>query len=102
MAETIISYINTGNTASCLNLPEINFKDFPHSHRLLHIHRNVPGVLAEINSIFARHRLNISHQYLHTNTKIGYLVTDINKQYDTVVLEELKKMEATIRFRVLY
>jgi len=102
MAETIISYINTGNTASCLNLPEINFKDFPHSHRLLHIHRNVPGVLAEINSIFARHRLNISHQYLHTNTKIGYLVTDINKQYDTVVLEELKKVEATIRFRVLY
>lgn len=102
MAEKVIAYINTGNTLSCLNLPEMDLKEFPHSHRLLHIHRNVPGVLAEINSTFARHRLNISHQHLSTNSSIGYLVTDINKQYDTHVLEELKKVAATIRFRVLY
>lgn len=80
----------------------MDLKEFPHSHRLLHIHRNVPGVLAEINSTFARHRLNISHQHLSTNAAIGYLVTDINKQYDAHVLEELKKVAATIRFRVLY
>ncbi|MBX7181178.1 MAG: HAD-IB family phosphatase [Bacteroidia bacterium] len=102
MAQKLISYINTGNSNSSLNLPEMDLKTFPHAHRLLHIHRNVPGVLAEINSTFARHRLNISQQYLSTNNLVGYLVTDINKQYDSHVLEELKKVAATIRFRVLY
>ncbi len=102
IAQSLIAYINTGNTSGCVNLPSLNLPEFPNSHRLLHIHRNVPGVLANINTIFSKHRINISHQHLSTNKQIGYLITDIDKKYNNDVLDELKKVPATVRFRVLY
>lgn len=98
----IIDFINTGNTSLCVNLPNIHIQKQNDTHRLLHLHKNVPGVLAQINSILAKGGLNITGQYLKTNEEIGYVITDVNKEYDEDVLKELKKMKNTIRFRVLY
>jgi len=80
-----------------LQLPELK-----NAHRLIHIHENRPGLLAKINSILAEHQINIIGQYLQTNEHIGYVITDINKKYSNAVLKDLKEIEHTIKFRVLY
>lgn len=98
----IIQYINTGNSSLSVNLPQINLTQQSNSHRMLHIHRNVPGVMAKINTIFAKYDLNIVGQYLKTNEEIGYLIIDVNKNYDADVIKELKDLQDTIKLRVLY
>jgi D-3-phosphoglycerate dehydrogenase len=72
------------------------------AHRLLHVHANVPGILARINSIFSHYNINILGQSLKTTDSIGYLVTDIDKSYDKDVMSELKAIDHTIKLRVLY
>jgi D-3-phosphoglycerate dehydrogenase / 2-oxoglutarate reductase len=72
------------------------------AHRLIHIHNNVPGILAQINQVLAEHGINIVGQYLKTNEHIGYVITDINKQYNKDVIKKLRSIEQTIKFRVLY
>jgi len=72
------------------------------AHRLIHIHHNVPGILAKINQILAENGINIVGQYLKTNESIGYVITDINKEYDKDVITKLREIEQTIKFRVLY
>jgi D-3-phosphoglycerate dehydrogenase len=69
---------------------------------LLHIHANVPGILAKMNSIFAKYHINIHNQILKTNEQIGYVITDVAKEYADEVVEELKKLDQTIKFRLLY
>lgn len=98
----IIDYINSGSTANNVNFPEIQLPSFKDAHRLIHIHHNVPGVLAQINSVIAKHNLNIIGQYLKTNELIGYMILVVDKEYDNEVINELKNIEKTIRFRVLY
>lgn len=98
----VIEYINTGSTTNSVNFPNLQLPVLKNAHRLIHIHRNVPGILAEINRILADHDINIVGQYLKTNELIGYVITDIDKQYDKAVISELKKLKGTIRFRVLY
>jgi D-3-phosphoglycerate dehydrogenase len=72
------------------------------AHRLIHIHHNEPGVLAKINQILASYNINIVGQYLKTNEKIGYVITDIEKVYEANAIEALKNIPGTIRFRTLY
>jgi D-3-phosphoglycerate dehydrogenase len=72
------------------------------AHRLIHLHQNEPGVLAKINQILANYQINIVGQYLKTNEKIGYVITDIDKVYDPEAIEALKNIPGTIRFRTLY
>ena len=98
----IIEYINSGNTYLSVNIPNIQVPPQNHTHRLLHLHENVPGIMAKINSILAENTINIEGQYLKTNEQIGYVITDVNKKYDVQVLDILKKIPHTIRFRVLY
>jgi len=98
----IIDYINTGNTMLSVNFPNIQTSTLHNLHRLLHVHKNVPGILAQINGILAKNNINIEGQYLKTNEEIGYVVTDVNRKYDRQVLQELKQIKNTIRFRVLY
>jgi D-3-phosphoglycerate dehydrogenase len=74
----------------------------PGSHRLLHIHRNVPGVLSRINQVFSAKNINIAAQYLQTNPDIGYVVMDIDQEHSQTALEELRRVEGTIRTRVLF
>lgn len=98
----IIEYINTGSTSNSVNFPNISLPKLERAHRFIHIHRNSPGILAEINQILARHDINIVGQYLKTNEKIGYVITDIDKKYQEEVIKDLKIINGTIRFRVLY
>jgi D-3-phosphoglycerate dehydrogenase len=98
----IIDYVNTGSTSVSVNFPNIVLPSLKNAHRFIHIHHNEPGILAKINQILADHNLNVVGQYLKTNEVIGYVITDIDKNYDEEVVKDLKKIEATIRFRVLY
>jgi len=102
VSEKIIDYIDCGSTYLSVNMPNIQLPKQKNTHRLLHLHHNVPGVLAKINNVLAKQTINIENQYLKTNETIGYVITDVNKKYKKEVLEELKKIPNTIRFRVLY
>ena len=98
----IMEYINTGSTNNSVNFPNIVLPKLKDAHRFIHIHKNEPGVLAKINQELAENNLNIVGQYLKTNETIGYVITDINTDYDSQVIQNLKKIKGTIRFRVLY
>ncbi|WP_298881616.1 phosphoglycerate dehydrogenase [uncultured Polaribacter sp.] len=98
----IMAYINSGNTVDAVNFPNIRLPRQTKAHRFLHIHKNVPGVMAKINEILAKYNLNITGQYLSTDPSVGYVITDLDKDYKTEVLDELRAVEGTIRFRVLY
>jgi hypothetical protein len=78
VAEKLVKYSDNGTSTSSVNFPEVALPAHPGKHRLLHIHRNVPGVLSEINRILSDNQINISAQYLQTNEKIGYVVIDID------------------------
>jgi D-3-phosphoglycerate dehydrogenase len=100
--EKLISFINSGNTMLSVNFPNIQLPQLIDAHRFIHIHRNIPGVLAKVNNIFAKNKINIEGQYLKTNEDIGYVITDVNKDYSQTVIKELKSIEGTIRLRILY
>ena len=98
----IIDFLNTGNTFLSVNMPSIQLAPQKHSHRLLHMHQNVPGMLATINTALSEKNCNITGQYLKTNESVGYVITDINKKYNEQIIKTLKQVPGTIRFRVLY
>lgn len=102
VAEKFVRYSDSGTTLSAVNFPEVAVPLQPGKHRLLHIHKNVPGVLASINRVFAENNINIASQSLMTNEAIGYLVMDVDKEYSAVALEKLQQVEGTIRSRVLF
>lgn len=97
-----MDYINTGSTSNSVNFPNLTLPTLENAHRLIHIHNNVPGILAKINHILANNEINIVGQYLKTNEQIGYVITDIDKEYNKDVIKELREIEHTIKFRVLY
>ncbi|MBN8578346.1 MAG: phosphoglycerate dehydrogenase [Cyclobacteriaceae bacterium] len=97
-----LDYINNGGTSNSVNFPNLSLPTLENAHRLIHIHTNVPGILARINQVLATHGINIVGQYLKTNESIGYVITDINKGYNENVIKELRAIENTIKFRVLY
>ena len=100
--DKIIDFINTGDTSNCVNFPELSLPEQRDSHRLIHIHRNEPGVLLEINKIISSFNINIKGQYLKTLENIGYVITDIDREYNKDVVKKLKNISQTIRLRVLY
>lgn len=102
VAEKFVRYSDQGTTLSSVNFPEVAIPQQPGKHRLLHIHRNIPGVLSRVNQIFAENNINIAAQTLMTNEAIGYLVVDVDAAYSAVALEKLQQVEGTIRTRVLF
>ncbi|MFT4830967.1 MAG: D-3-phosphoglycerate dehydrogenase [Psychroserpens sp.] len=98
----IMDYINSGNTVDAVNFPNIRLPKQNNSHRFLHIHKNVPGIMAKINEVLARYEMNITGQYLSTDNEVGYVISDLDKEYNKEVIKALKKIENTIKFRVLY
>jgi D-3-phosphoglycerate dehydrogenase len=100
--EKIIAYINNGSTYGSVNMPNLQLPSFQSSHRLLHIHKNKTGILAEINKKLAETGCNIVGQYLKTNEEIGYVICDINKKYEGDVLKAFKEIDGTIKTRILY
>jgi D-3-phosphoglycerate dehydrogenase len=105
VAIKLLKYSNNGSTLSAVNFPEVSLPEHPGKQRLLHIHRNQPGVLAGINAVFSNRRINISGEYLQTNSRIGYVVVDIELADPAEILQirrGLEKVPGTIRTRLLY
>jgi D-3-phosphoglycerate dehydrogenase len=104
VAEKLIRYSDNGSTVTAVNFPEVTLPEHGGRGicRLLHIHRNVPGVLAHINERFSRHGINIAAQYLQTNEHIGYCVMDVDAAASEIAIDELQTVPGTIRARVLY
>ena len=102
VARKIIQYINTGSTFGSVNLPEIQLPEFQSAHRIMHIHENVKGILAQINTILLEYDNNIVGQYLKTNESMGYVITDIDNFHNTDLEKRLKDIPNTIRYRILY
>jgi D-3-phosphoglycerate dehydrogenase len=104
VADKLIRYSNNGSTVTAVNFPEVTLPEHAGTgkSRLLHIHRNVPGVLASINERFSRHAINISAQYLQTNEHIGYCVMEVDAAASEIAIDELQNVPGTIRVRLLY
>ena len=102
VADKLIRYSDNGSTLSAVNFPEVSLPAHPSSHRLLHIHRNVPGVLSHINRVFGEGGINIAAQYLQTNADIGYVVIDVEAEHSQMALEKLRAIDGTIRTRLLF
>lgn len=100
--QRMIHFINKGAIQSSSNFPGLQLPAVNKTHRIIHIHRNLPGVIARVNGLLAAHHINISAQFLMTNSIIGYAIIDINRDYDKQLIKELKKVEHTIKLRVLY
>ena len=92
---------DSGATAMSVNLPNVALPSVPGTHRLIHLHKNVPGVLASINRVLADHGVNVEGQLLRTRDELGYVITDIGTQYSEEVLDELRAMDVTIRLRTI-
>ena len=100
--KSILNFINSGDTIDAVDFPNIKLPEYKNTHRFLHIHQNIPGVMAEINKILAKSKSNITAQYLSTDETVGYVMTDIDKAYNSTLINKLKNVEGTIKFRVLY
>ena len=102
VAEKLVRYSDNGSTLTSVNFPEVALPPHPNHHRVLHVHKNRPGVLSAINTVFAENQINIGSQFLQTSDKIGYVVIDVDRDYSEVALEKLSEIEGTIRCRVLF
>jgi len=104
VASKLVRYSDNGSTLSAVNFPEVTLPEHPHSRRLLHIHRNVPGTLSRINELFSAGNINIDAQFLQTDSEVGYVVIDVSA--DEAQANQLKSQLAaipgTLRSRVLY
>ncbi|WP_460951081.1 phosphoglycerate dehydrogenase [Pseudomonas marginalis] len=102
VSEKLVKYSDNGTSVSSVNFPEVALPAHPGKHRLLHIHQNIPGVMMEINKVFAENGINISGQFLQTNEKVGYVVIDVDAEYSDLAQEKLQHINGTIRSRVLF
>jgi D-3-phosphoglycerate dehydrogenase len=97
----LADFVTEGATSLSVNLPHVALPPTGGSHRLAHLHSNVPGVMAEINSVLAAHGVNVEAQLLATRGDLGYALTDIGIDYPDGVVEQLREMPPTVRLRVL-
>ncbi|MFH2203864.1 MAG: phosphoglycerate dehydrogenase [Elusimicrobiota bacterium] len=101
VADNLGKYVRTGDTYYNVNLPPVSLPVRKKAHRLLHIHRNVPGVMSQVTTLLASHGINIVGQYLKTTDNVGYVITDIVKKSDSDVVAALRAVRETIRLRVI-
>ncbi|MDO6426522.1 phosphoglycerate dehydrogenase [Thalassotalea sp. 1_MG-2023] len=102
VASKLAKYSDNGSTLSAVNFPEVSLPEHVGTSRLLHIHKNQPGILTKINQAFAEHNINIAAQYLQTDDQNGYVVIDIETENSETALRELKLIEGTIKARILH
>lgn len=102
VAGKLAKYSDNGSTLSCVNFPEVSLPEHVGASRLLHIHENRPGILTQINTIFAEAGINIAGQYLQTNAEMGYVVIDVEAERSEEALEKVKAVPGTIRARILH
>lgn len=102
VSEKLVRYSDTGSTIGAVNFVEIALQANSSKQRFLHIHKNVPGVLGEINHYFSSRGINISAEYLQTDAELGYVILETDTELDPSVLKDLKNIPHTIRVRILY
>ena len=102
MSKKLVTFITTGSTGRSINFPEVELPVMMNKHRIIHIHKNIPGVLSKLNSVYSKNKINIEGQYLKTNETLGYVVTDVDQKLDSSMTEALVKVPGTIRVRILY
>jgi D-3-phosphoglycerate dehydrogenase len=104
VASKLIRYSDNGSTLSAVNFPEVTLPEHPRSRRLLHIHRNIPGMLSRINEVFSAGNINIDAQFLQTDSEVGYVVIDVSADatQSSVLKEQLAAIPGTLKTRVLY
>ncbi|MFM1874228.1 MAG: phosphoglycerate dehydrogenase [Planctomycetota bacterium] len=105
VAEKLLLYSNNGSTLAAVNFPEVSLPPHEGKHRLLHIHKNQPGMLSAINDVFSRRRVNVAAQHLQTDAEIGYVVIDVDPGEGNHTRElqgELAAIPGTVRTRLLY
>ena len=98
----LLNYLEKGVTLGSHTVPALSLPPQEGSHRILHIHKNVPGVLSDINSELSKHKINIVGQYLKTNEAIGYVVVDVDKRLSNTATNLLKQVPHSIKVRLLY
>ena len=98
----LLQYLEMGATTGSHTVPEISLSPQEGTHRILHIHTNVPGVLSEINTTLSENKINVLGQYLKTNDAIGYVVLDIDKKLSKNAVELLRKVKGSLKVRLLY
>ncbi|HTX62091.1 MAG TPA: phosphoglycerate dehydrogenase [Acidimicrobiales bacterium] len=101
VAGKLVRYVEQGATSLSVNLPPVDVHDPPGTCRLLYVHRNVPGVLAELNSLIAEHGLNVEGELLGTRGEFGYVITDISAPPPVDLVKRLEALEVTVRLRVV-
>jgi len=98
----LVKYNDNGSTVSAVNFPQVAIPDHENRRRILHIHKNEPGVMEQINRVFSTHGVNVAAQYLETQADVGYVVMDIELDDAGPLLDELRAIPATIRVRLLH
>lgn len=101
-ATAITRFINNGSTSGAVNFPQVDLPVHEESHRILNVHKNVPGVLKDINGIISDIGANIESQFLATDPEIGYLIVDLDKKLSDKVKDQISKLPTSIRTRILY
>ncbi len=102
VSEKLVKYSDTGSTEGAVNFVEVMLQPNDSKQRFLHIHRNLPGVLREVNYVFTSKGINIAAEYLQTDPDLGYVIIDTDSNLDRSILQELKKIPHTIKARLLY
>jgi D-3-phosphoglycerate dehydrogenase len=102
VAEKLVKYSDTGATIGATNFVQISLQPNNNAQRFLHIHKNEPGILKEVNYVFTSKGINIAGEYLQTDPEIGYVIVDTESCLGSAILDELKAIEGTIRVRMLY
>lgn len=104
VAAKLIRYSDNGSTLSAVNFPEVSLPMHPGSHRILHVHQNVPGILSSINELISARKVNILAQYLQTNGAVGYVVVDVEGETADVteLHQAMKEIKGTLKSRILY
>ena len=102
VSNKLFQYLEMGSTTGSHTIPSLSLPPLEGTHRILHIHNNVPGVLSAINTALSQHHINILSQYLKTNDEVGYVVLDVDKKLSEQALHLLKELKDTIKVRLLY
>lgn len=102
VAQKLVKYSDNGTSVSSVNFPELALPSHPKKHRILHVHKNQPGMLGAINKVFADNSINVSGQFLQTDEAVGYVVIDVDADHSQLAYQTLKEIPGTMRCRVLY
>ena len=102
VADSLINFLDNGSTTGAVNFPQVQLPTHPGSHRILNVHKNVPGALGDINGVIAELGVNIEAQYLSTQGEVAYLIMDLNKKVSDKVRSKIAALPSSIRTRILF